>query len=179
MTSRINHAIRQWLASERDGDSDRADRALGQVFALLPLESVPSGFAEQVLARAGMSPVGMMVRRGTLSWGLRAAISLCLISVALFLMIIPGYLPALLGIFHLGRLADVAIGAFVGVVQQLGVGLVIWRTLSAAGSIVSSVMTSPPYLAALALGALMSLGALRILHEVMISERSSQYVGSG
>jgi len=98
--------------------------------------------------------------------------------MALFLLVIPSYLPALLGIFNLGRATGMGVNALVGLSHQLGEGLVIWRALSAAGAILSSTLSSPQNLTALFLGVLLSLGALRVLHEVIIAERSSRYVGS-
>jgi hypothetical protein len=105
-------------------------------------------------------------------------VSLCLVLTALSLWAIPGYLPALLGIFNLASATELGVGALVGVFHQLGLGLVIWRIFSAAGAILSSTLSSPMYLVALFSAVLLSFGAFRVLHEVMVSERSSRYVGS-
>ena len=111
-------------------------------------------------------------------WGVRAVISLCLVMMALFLLVIPSYLPALLGIFNPGRATEVGVNALVGVFHQLGAGLVIWRTLSAAGAILSSILSSPQNLTAIFLAVVLSIAALRILHDVLVAERSSRYVSS-
>jgi hypothetical protein len=105
-------------------------------------------------------------------------VSLCLVLVALFLLILPGYVPALLGIFNPERLTEMVIGAVMGVFHQLGAGLVVWRALSTAGSIVTSMLSSPQYFAALLAALLLIIGALRALHEVIFTERSSRYVRS-
>jgi len=175
---KLNRTLHHWLQLERAGDDAEAERALGTAFALLPEEAVPAGFADRVLMLAGLPPMPAAGLSQTAVWCLRAVIGLCLVVTALFLLVIPSYLPAMLGIFHLSRLTGFVIDAFVGVVEQLGIGLVIWRAASTVGSILSSVLSSPPYLAALALGALLSVAALRALHEVVVSERSSRYVGS-
>jgi len=178
MTRRLNRAVRQWLQLERSGRADLAEKALQDVFSHLPGEAVPVGFADRLLVRAGIV-VGVGAKQSWAAfWGLRAVVSLCLVLMALFMLVIPSYLPALLGIFNLSRATELGVSALAGVSHQLGVGLIIWRTLSAAGSILSSTLSSPQYLAALSLAILLSIMALRILHEVIFFERSSPYVGS-
>ncbi len=178
MTRKLKKAVRTWLEEEHSGALEPSEKALQTVFSLLPEEPVPLGFADRLLARARLQPRPMPQASWATYWGLRAAVSLCLVMVALFLLVIPDYVPAMLGIFNLGRATDVAVGALVAVFHQLGVGLVVWRTLSAGGSIVASTLSSPQYLAALFLAALLSIGAMRALHNVILSERSSRYVGS-
>jgi len=173
---KLKRAVRNWLLLERESRHQQSDRALQGVFLHLPPESVPYGFADRLMARAGLAPVPQQSMAAI--WGLRAAVSCCLVLMALFLLVIPSYLPALLGIFNFARATELGVNAVVGVTHQLGLGLVIWRTLSAAGAILSSTLSSPPYLAALFLGVLLSIGALRLLHEVIIAERSTRYASS-
>ncbi len=178
MNRRIKHAVDRWLRMEREGRSERADRALQKVFSLMPVEPIPEGFTDRLLARTGLAPLPAPGHTWTPAWGQRAVVSLCLTLVALSFLIIPSYLPSLLGIFNLGQATELGVEAVVALCQQLGVGLVIWRALSAAGSILTSALSSPPSLALLFLSLLVSLGALRILHEFILTERSSRYVGS-
>ena len=178
MTRKLNHAVRHWLQLERAGQPEKAENALQQVFYGLPEEAVPAGFADRVLTRAGLMAPALSEHSWAAYWGIRAAISICLVLMALFLLVIPSYLPALLGIFNLSRAAEVGIGALVGVFYQLGAGLVIWRAFSAAGAILSSILSSPQSLTVIFLAVVLSMAALRVLHDVLVAERSSRYVGS-
>ena len=175
---KLNRTLRHWLELERKGSETEAEQALGAAFSLLPEEVVPAGFADRVLARTGLIPVPVVGLSRPAVWSLRAVTGLCMVVTAMFLLVIPSYLPAMMGIFHLSRFTGFAIDALVGLVERLGIGLVIWQAISTVGSILSTVLSSPPYLAALAFGALLSIVALRALHEVIDSERSSRYVGS-
>lgn len=179
MTWKLHHTVRQWLRWENADDPRRAERALREVFASLPPESVPAGFADRLMLRAGMVPASVPAAPSWMAfWGLRAVVSLCLVLVTLFLLVIPSYLPSLLGILNPNRATEIGVGALMSISHQLGSGLVIWRALSAAGSILSSNLSSPQYLLALGLAALLSIAALRVLHQVIATERSSRYVGS-
>ncbi len=178
MNRKLNRAVRQWLQLEHAERPESAEKALQAVFSRLPVEPVPPGFADRLLIRAGLASPVTARHSWAAFWGVRAAVSLCLLLVALFLMVIPSYVPALLGIFNLSRATELGVSALVGVFHQLGAGLVVWKALSAAGSIVSSTLSSPQYLTALFLAVLLSIGALRVLHEVIIAERSTRYVGS-
>lgn len=178
MIRRLNRAVRQWLQTEQSSPSEMAERALERVFSRLPPEPVPAGFADRVMARAGFAVAAPPRHSWAAVWGLRAIVSLCFVLVALFLLVIPSYLPALLGIFNLSRATEMGVSGLVGLFHQLGSGLIVWRALSAAGAILSSTLSSPQYLTTLFLAALVSMGALRVLHEVIIAERSSRYVGS-
>lgn len=179
MNLKLNRAVGQWLRWERTESPEKAEGALREVFSSMPLEPVPVGFADRLLSRAGLAPAGAPAAPSWVAfWGLRSALTLCLVMVALFLLVLPSYLPALLGIFNPERATEMLVAALMGVSHQLGSGLVVWRTLSAAGSILSSTLSSPQYLMALGLAALLSIGALRALHKVILFERSSRYVGS-
>lgn len=178
MTGKLNRAVQEWLRQERSGNTERAERALRGVFTRLPVQPVPEGFADRLLARAGLAPAPMSEPSWVGSWGLRAVMSISLALMALFLLVIPTYLPALLGIVNFGRATELGVNALVSIFHQLGAGLVIWRALSAAGSILMSSLSSPAYLMALLFALLLSIGALRALHEVIVAERSSRYVAS-
>jgi hypothetical protein len=175
---KLNRALNSWLKLEQKGLNQQADEALVGLFARLPLEPIPAGFADRLMARAGFEPVATSGVGWTANLGIRMVVSLCLALMALSLWLIPGYLPALLGLFNLATLTELAVGALVGVFHQLGFGLVIWRIFSTAGTIVSSTLSSPIYLMALFSAVLMSFGAFRLLHEIVVSERSSRYVSS-
>lgn len=178
MTGKLKNSVEHWLREERRGSTGRAENALLEVFSRLPKEPVPDGFAERILIRAGIALPVVAERSWAAFWGVRAAISTCLVLIALFLVVIPGYIPALLGIFNLSRITEMGVAALVSVSHQLGVGLIVWRALSSAGGILSATLSSPQNLMVLMLGMLLSIGALRLLHDVLHAERSSRYVSS-
>jgi len=174
----LHRAVNEWLRDEDEGRSQQAESSLTGVFSYLPVQPIPVGFAERVLARAGLAPILAPAQPWAAVWTLRAALSLSLVLGALFLLLLPSYLPSLLGIVHPGRVTEIGVAALVGVFHRLGVGLVIWRALTSVGAILSSALSSPPFMTAIALGILLSIGAFRFLHDLVVSERSSQYVSS-
>ncbi len=176
MNRKLNRALDSWLQLEQKGLNQQADEALAGLFARLPLEPIPVGFADRLMARAGLEPVAAAEVGWIASWGLRLVVSVCLALTAISLWLIPGYFPALLGLFNPATATELAVGALVGVFHQLGSGLVVWRIFSTAGTILSSTLSSPIYLMALFSAVLLSFGAFRLLHEIVFSERSSRYV---
>lgn len=178
MKRQLHRAVDDWLRQEGEGRGEQAERSLTGVFAHLPVESIPVGFGERVLARAGLVPSGIPTQPWAAVWTFRAALSLSMILGALFLVFLPSCLPSLLGIVHPGRVAEIGVTALIGVLERLGVGLVIWRALTSVGAILSSALSSPPFMTALALGILLSIGAFRFLSDLVVSERSSHYVSS-
>lgn len=178
MKTRLEKAVHDWLHLEGQGADRQADEALQTVFSRLPEGPLPVGFADRVMARAGLMPASSVTPGWSASWVLRFVVSLCLALAATSVWMLPGYMPAALGIFNLASATEVGVGALAGVLHQLGSGLVVWRVFSSAGSILSSTLSSPGYLLALLLAALFSLAAFRVLHEIVVSERSSRYVGS-
>lgn len=175
---KLDRAVKHWLQTEQKGLTQQADEALMGVFSHLPAESVPAGFADRLLVRAGLGGSEVIRVGWTTHWGWRLVVGLCLLLAALSFWVMPGYLPALLGIFNLATITEMGVSALVGVSHQLGSGLVVWRILSTAGGILSSTLSSPAYLMALFSAALLSLAAFRFLHEIVVSERSSRYASS-
>ena len=176
MNRKLKNAVDHWLRVEQDGRDQEADQALMQVFSRLPEEAIPRGFADQVMRRAGLAFASTPSPAWAAKLVVRIAVSLCLLLGALSLLALPSYLPSLLGIFNLARITEFGVGSLVSVLHQLGSGLVIWRALSAAGSILSTTLSSPAFLALMSAAALLSFGAFRVLHEIVVSERSSRYV---
>ena len=178
MSKLLEQAIREWLRKERQGEDAQADRALAGVFSCLPAEPIPGGFVDQVMARLAWQPAVSPAPVRSFSWGSRAVLALSMVLTALFLLVVPSYIPALLGVFNLSRLTEIGIGFTADVSYQLGSGLVVWRVLTEAGEILAATLVSPSFLLMLTAALLLCLGAFSALHQVVLSERSSRYVGS-
>lgn len=178
MRQYLHLAVSEWLRHENEDRDWQAEESLRGVFAHLPEEPLPAGFAERILARAGLAPIAAPAQPWAAVWTLRATLSLSLALGALFLMLLPGYLPSLLGIVHPGRVAEIGVTALVGFIERLSFGLVFWRILSDVGAVLASAVSSPAFMAAAALSIVLSVSAFRLLHGLVVSERSSYYVGS-
>ncbi len=178
MNRDLHRAARRWLREERGGGEGRADRALREVFVHLPLPRLPAGFSERVLEACGLGVAPAATGRRVTVWSLRALLSLCLALGALSVWLLPTLFPSLLGLAHPGRLLELGLDLLVSLCQRLGVGLVVWRVLSEIGGLLASALASPRYLLVLMTSALLSFGALRILHGLILSERSSHHVRS-
>lgn len=177
MREKLQKRVRGWLAAERQS-AEAADSALREVFLGLPAEPVPFGFADQVLARAGISATTSDRRSSAWIWFWRSALTVSLLLGALSIVVLPSTLLSLLAIINPGRLVDFGVGMGVDLVQRLGIGLVFWRVMAMIGSALSSAITSPQVLTVLVLSMLMSAVGLRVFHGLLVSERSSHYVGA-
>lgn len=178
MKQHLHGAVREWLRHENQGRNRQAEVSLRGVFSHLPVEPLPVGFAERVLARAGIVPMPAAAQPWAAVWTLRATLSLSLALGALFLMLLPSYLPSLLGIVHPGRIAEIGVTVLVGFIERLSFGLVFWRILNDVGAVLASALSSPAFMAAAVLSVALSVSAFRLLHGLVVSERSSYHVGS-
>lgn len=178
MKRRLKNAVNHWLDAERrDADGD-AEKALSAVFSALPLPSLPAEFAESVLIRVGLAPAAVTAHPARLVWAWRATVALCLSLATVSVVLLPSYLPSLIGLMHPGRVVDLGLGALLALIQRFGTGLVFWRALSTVGNAISSVLSSPPYMLALGVVLLTSFGAFRLLNSLILSERSAFHVRS-
>lgn len=174
MHRRLEKAVISWLKAERGRDPNRAEAALRRVFLRLPLHAPPAGFVAGVLARLGMSPVGLLSPpRLTLRW--KVALGVCFALVALTAGSLPRFVVALWTGLGPGKLIDLGAGALVDLGARLAEGIAVWSALSSAARAVSASLASPTMVAALAAAALISAAALRVLHELMLPERNARY----
>ncbi len=140
MNERLEEAFQRWVDSEREGDPERADRALGRVFALLPPPSGPSeGFSARVLGSLpGLQRRGAWAR---LAWGWKLALAAALTLTGLATIAAPSILPALswlirphlvvsLGAGMTGSLARALIEALAVGKAWLDVVAVLWSLIS-------------------------------------------------
>ncbi len=190
MQKRLFRAIRGWLGHELAERESRAEAALGQVFRALPPLLPPADLAEEVLARIGLAPA--VWRPAPLAWQWKAAFALCASASAVAVAWLASWIGSFLAGFRPGAMGEIAAGlasfgewlvatgaaALVAGGQALARGLRVWEVLAHVGDLVSEVVSSPPLLAALLGATLLSLAAFKVLHGLLVPERSNGYVSS-
>lgn len=178
MQRRLEKAVWDWLEQERSGSDPGSEEALRRVMTRLPEAPVPVGFADRVLASAGVAPE--LVRSGLQdpAWALRFTLAVSLLLAGTAAVLVPSLLQPALGLLQPARVVGMILGGFLAFFQRLGAGLAYWRDLTEAGAVVASVFSSPTFLSAMAIGVLVSLVAFRLLQGLIDSERSARYVRS-
>lgn len=167
--------IRRWLAAEaRAADEERgaeeAEKALLRLFEALPSPAPPAGFAERVLARAGVAVAAADVALGR-PWGrLRGwAVAACVALVGLSSLF---WLPVaweLLRQVGWSAPADLVGEAIRVLGDGLHRGFVFWELLSRIGAACGRAVTRPTVAASLAGAVLVAVLAFRLLLELTSS----------
>ena len=181
MRQGLKTAVRQWLRLEgatlgRKPDDRRAERALTHVFARLPEIPVPAGFAERVLARAGIRSAEASHWAPSLT--VRLVLGLSLALGAASMLFLPGTLLWLGRLMEAFEPMEMATGALVAVSRRFGHGMAVWKVLSGVGQTAAVALSTPGVLLALAVSTLLSVAAFRLLLELMVGNRSSYHVTS-
>jgi hypothetical protein len=171
----LHKSVRQWFQEERLDRLDSAEQGLRRVFAQLPLPGPASGFADRVLLRVGLAPEPLLFGSISTAWAMRLALALCLILVTVTVLVTPGIVYVVFGSLKGDSLAQIGTAALVGFLQRFGEGLAVWQTFSGAGRILASTLNTPSVFAALIFGSLFSIGAFRLLHGLMITDRGTHY----
>jgi len=166
---RAHRALAAWLQAEAALRAEEADRGLSELFAALPRPAVPAGFAERVMARAGLAPRPDLLARRWARWTLGAAAGL---SAAASVFLLPA-VRALVGLVSPADLVSAGSRATIGVVRWLAEGLSLWQALAAVGEALAHVAGQPAVLAAAAASVLASAGGLRALQRLLAAERSN------
>jgi len=177
MSRKLKKAVASWLRYERLDQSEAAEKALHAAFSRLPLAPVPAQFAEAVFARLGLSDTPLPVRVAIPAWSLRLAVGLSLLLGGISMLLLPGILASVGTLFSWLDPLALGTGALTALSQWVGEGLAVWKALAQAGNMLGSALSSPWILATLAVGAAMSIGAFRLLYELMMAERSSYHAG--
>lgn len=172
-------ALDRWLAAERDDRSDEADAALLEMFEALPLLAPPAGFADRVLARAGLQRVVLQeaaMRSVFASRLLRLALVLSLIATGLGGIWLPPTLRALAGLWSLSDVVQLGMRGVAAGSRGLATVLSIgdW-VFSFARALVEPLMT-PQVMGVLTLCLLASGLAFRFLRDQITGERSWNHV---
>jgi hypothetical protein len=180
MRSKPQDALNRWLAAERDDGSDSAeiaDAALREMFEALPLLAPAAGFADRVLARAGLQPAKRDVFA---SLGLRLVLAASLIALSLGAIWLPPALRALggllSGIFSLSGVVGLGVRAVADASRGLALLLRLGEWLFSLGQAVTEPLMAPQAMAALAVCLLVSGLAFRFLRDYISGERSYSYV---
>lgn len=165
------HALDSWqrfLDAERDGRSDQADLALGELFRELPRPSPSAGFAVRVMARlARRSPFA----RPAVRFGLAAALVVAALAAGLAAPV----LGALAGLVGPAGALHLLIDAATGLVVRIGHGFEVWQTVASAARSLGTAVLHPPVLLLLVLQLAIAAAALRALADLAISKRSSSH----
>lgn len=181
MRKGLKTAVLRWLRLEAEtpggaGENRKAERALNRVFARLPEIPVPAGFAERVLARAGLQAAGSPAWSPSLTVRLVLGASLALGAASMLLL--PGTLIWLGRLMEAFQPMEMATGALVAVSRRFGEGLAVWKVLAGVGQTAAAALSSPRVLLTLAASTLLSVAAFRLLLELMVGDRSSYHVTS-
>lgn len=181
MRPKPQDALNRWLVAERDDRSDAADAALREMFEALPLLAPAAGFADRVLARAGLQPVKRDVFA---SLGLRLVLAASLIALSLGAVWLPPTLHALGGVFggmfsgmfSLSGVVELGVRGMAEASRGLASVLSLGEWLYSLGQALSGLLLAPQVMAALATCLLVSGLAFRFLRAHISGERSFSYV---
>lgn len=170
-------ALVRWLAAERDDRPEAeqaAETALLELFEAVPLMAPPAGFAERVLARAGV------VRRDPFAsrW-VRLLLAAALLAISLGVLWLPATLRAaraVVEIWSLGDLVEGGVRALVEGAQGLASVLRFWDLLLTIARAIAQPLTMPQVMAVL-LGCLIASAlAFRHLRDQISGERNWTHV---
>jgi hypothetical protein len=167
------NALDRWLAAERGDRPEEADAALAELFEALPPIAPPAGFADRVLARAGIQAVS-----GDLfaSRGVRLVLTACLVATGLGTLWLPPTLRALAGLWSLSDLVQGGVQALIGGTQWLASALRLWDLLLTIGRALTQPLTLPQVTAILMVCLVTSSLAFRFLRDQISGERNWTYV---
>ncbi len=171
MRRRLDKAIAKWLGHELAGRERPGERALTRVFARLPRPLPSAGFAERVLLAAGLTPGRA---RDLAGLEVRALVALACALSAVSIFYVPSVLSAISATVRARGLVDLAAGLLVELSQRVAASFAVWDALRLAGRVIAEAAATPGVMATLALAALVSAGAFRLLQELVIPERSRQ-----
>lgn len=172
--------LRRWLAAEEDGRDGDAETALAALFEALPPLAPPAGFADRVLARAGLAvPVPERRSLFALRW-VRALAMLPLLVIGLALPWLPEILRSLASIAGVlwspGDLFRLGTGALIAVSQGLVSALALWDWLLRIGRLVAEPFATPAIALVMAVCLLVSLVAFHFLRNLITRDRSWSHV---
>ena len=167
-------ALERWLAAEREDRADAAEAALLELFEALPLMAPPAGFADRVLARAGV--VGE-ARQDLFAWRpLRIVLALCLLATGLGALWLPPVLRFLAGLWSVGGAVRWATWGVAEAAEGLATALRLWDFLLTIVHALVRPLADPAVMAVLVGCLLASSLAFRFLRDQISGERTWTYV---
>ena len=171
-------ALDRWLKAERDDQPETAGEALFELFEALPLIAPPAGFADRVLARAGLQAAAK--RDLFASLGARLVVALCLVSLGLGALWLPPVLKPVLrylaDLWSFGGLVQKGVHAFTLATEWLASALRVWDVLRSIAEALIQVLTMPEVMAGLLVCLIVSSLAFRFLRDQITGERNWTYV---
>lgn len=167
--------LHRWLTAEQEDRDDDAETALYALFEALPPVAPPAGFADRVLARAGLAPVPARRNLFASRW-LRALVTLSLLVTGLALPWLSEILQSLASLGRLlwspGDLVRLGTGAFIAISQGLVAVLALWDWLLGIGRALAAPFATPA-MALVMIGCLLvSLVAFHFLRNLISRDRS-------
>jgi hypothetical protein len=165
--------LERWLAAEQRGRPEEAEEALRILFREVPRFEPAPGFADRVLAGAGLA----RHQAQAVAEFLRAAVVLALLAMGLFAVAVWTAAGALSWPGVLARLNPVqALTGLVGLVGSLVEwmlgGFAVWSGLAQVSGTVARIAATPTVTGALVVCALISILAFRALQDLVVRERS-------
>lgn len=172
--------LSRWLAAEEDGRDDAAETALAALFEALPPLAPPAGFADRVLARAGLAaPLPERRSLFAVRW-LQALAMLPLLIIGLSLPWLPEILRSLASfagtLWSPGDLVRLGTRTLIAVSQGLASALALWDWLFRIGRLLAAPFATPA-IALVMIGCLLvSLVAFHFLRSLIARHRSWTHV---
>ena len=169
MSRRFKMTFSAWIAAERRGDVDQAERSLRRLFSVLPTPAPGSDLVMATLEQLGVR-VGRRVRTvpGRL---FKLLVSACLAIAGAALLLAPSVVGPPLRAINPAWVVELWTSALIAVSQRLAGGMAVWRVMSDVGDMVAAALASPATMAALAIVLVMSLVTFRALMELVAFER--------
>lgn len=176
--------LNRWLAAESEGQDDAAEAELLALFEALPPLMPPVGFADRVLARAGMagvpepSPLPARWNPFAARW-LQVAVALCLLVTGAALPWLTEMLRSLAGTASLwgpGDLVRVGTGALNAVTRGLVAALALWDWFLEIGRTLAEPLATPVVAVGMIACLLVSLVAFHFLRDLITRDRSWTHV---
>ena len=177
--------LNRWLAAERDGRDEDAETALTALFEALPPLAPPAGFADRVLARAGLAPIQAPFPHGKAvpaRWNLfaspwfRALVTLSLLVTGLALLWLSEILRSLASLTSLlwgpGDVVRLGTGALIAASQGLVAALALWDWLLGIGQALAAPFATPAMALVMIVCLLVSLVAFHFLRDLITRDRS-------
>ncbi len=169
---RIEDLHRAWRTAERRDDEGAADAAFAALFADLPLEAPPAGFAARVLLRvrtqAGLGAAASRASRARLAAAMLALMSLGTLSLA---SVVVKSLPR----FDFGA----GVRAFTRLLtitwEWIASGLAFWDRLADWSTLVAHLVGMPAVAASLLASALAAAGAFVLLRRLLAEQGNLTY----
>jgi hypothetical protein len=174
MRSSHRHILDRWLRAERDDRGDEADAALLALLSGLPALQPPAGFADRVMARAGLAAVATAAARRSLfasAW-VRALLTLCLLAIGVSALWLPQTLRAFAGLLSLADLVRMWSGSVVAACNWLASALGMWDFVLTVGRALATPLETPAVALAMVSCLLVSMVAFRFLRNLITRDRS-------